>query len=99
MFQVVVEDGEVHVEMRQPTLVAVGQGGFQRLVVVEQGRIRLVGAAVENAQVVVDADVRLQVLGPVQVGQDALLALQSAPLVALVDVEGGLLVQQDGVVG
>ena len=57
------------------------------------------GAAVEDAQVVVDADVRLQVVRVVQVGQDALLALQSALFVALVDVEGGLFVQQDGIDG
>ena len=99
MLQVVVEDGQVHVEVRQPALVPVAQGCVQGFVVIVQGRIRLVGAAVEDAQVVVDTDVRLQVVHPRQVGQDAFFLFQRTAFVALVDVEGGLFVQQDGVDG
>ena len=91
--------GHVVVEVGYPAFVLVSQRGIQCLLVVVQDRVVDVTLPIEDGQVVVHADVFLQVVHLGQVGEHAFL--HGKCLFAFSDVhqQGRLFVQQDGVEG
>lgn len=84
--EVVVQDRQVHVQQGHPTFVGMVGCGMEGFVVVIDGRIILILPTVEQSQVAVDADGGFRVAGLWQVGDDLLLQLHAALVIALIDV-------------